>query len=84
MMERRKVGEVFHYFGKAGVAAIRVTEGEVRVRDRLQFQGPTTNFEEVVQSLQIDRQAVPSVAAGGEVGIKVSQKCREGDLVYKL
>jgi len=54
------------------------------VGDRLQFQGPTTNFEEVVQSLQIDRQAVPSVAAGGEVGIKVSQKCREGDLVYKL
>ena len=84
MMERRKVGDVFKFFGKAGVAAIRVTEGEVRVGDRLQFQGPTTNFEELVQSLQIDSQPVPGVTAGREVGVKVSQKCREGDLVFKL
>ena len=84
MMDRVRVGEVFHYFGKAGVAAIRVTEGEIKVGDRLQFQGPTTNFEQVIESMQIDKETVQSVSAGREVGIKVSEKCREGDFVYKL
>jgi translation initiation factor IF-2 len=84
MMERRKVGTVFHFFAKAGVAAVRVTDGEVQVGDRLQFQGPTTDFVETVQSLQVDKAGVPGVGAGQEVGIRVSQRCREGDLVYKL
>ena len=84
MMERRKVGTVFHYFAKAGVAAIRLTDGEVKVGDRLQFQGPTTDFVETVQSMQIEKAAVPGAAAGQEFGLRVSQRCREGDLVYKL
>ena len=83
-MDRRRLGEVFHYFAKAGVAAVRVTEGEVRVGDRLQFQGPTTDFVETVQSLQIEKAMVPQAVAGQEVGVHVSQRCREGDLVYKL
>ena len=83
MMERRKVGEVFKYFGKAGVAAVRFSEA-VRVGDRLQYQGPSTNFDEPVASMQIDGAPVTQVAAGHEAGIKVSQRCREGDLVYRM
>jgi len=84
MMERRKVGTVFHYFAKAGVAAVRLSDGEVRVGDRLQFQGPTTNFEETVQSMQIDKTDVTGAVAGQEFGLRVAQRCREGDLVYRL
>jgi len=83
MMERRMVGEVFKYFGKAGVVAVRFTE-PVHVGDRLQYQGPSTNFDEVVASMQIDGAPVPGVAAGQEAGIKVTQRCREGDLVYRM
>ena len=47
-MEREKIGEVFHFFSKLGVAAIRLTEGGLKVGDTIQIQGPTTNLTQTV------------------------------------
>src|SRR5207249_16856 len=57
-MERKKVGEVFHFFGHIGVAAIKLTDGSLAVGDTVQIQGPTTNLEQPVDSLQIEHGAV--------------------------
>ena len=83
-MEKLRVGEVFHYFPKAGVAAIRVTETPVRVGDTLLFQGPSTNFDQTVDSLEIDKVKVEQATAGQSVGIKVRDRARPGDYVYKI
>ncbi|MEK6986714.1 MAG: EF-Tu/IF-2/RF-3 family GTPase [Candidatus Thermoplasmatota archaeon] len=83
-MERMKVGEVFHYFGKIGVAAIRLTDGALAVGDTIQIQGPSTNLTEVVESLQMEHATVARAERGQEVGVKVKERAREKDLVYKV
>ena len=83
-MERKKVGEVFHFFGHIGVAAIKLTDGSLAVGDTVQIQGPTTNLEQPVDSLQIEHGTVSNAAQGQEVGMKVRDRVREKDFVYKL
>jgi len=83
-MERTKVGEVFHYFGKIGVAAIRLTDGGLAVGDTVVIQGPTTNLEQAVEALQIEHASVKQAERGQEVGMKVRDRVRERDFVYKV
>jgi translation initiation factor IF-2 len=83
-MERTKVGEVFHYFGKIGVAAIRLTDGDLAVGDTIVIQGPSTNVTARVETMQIEHATVPRAARGQEVGVHVADRVRERDLVYKV
>jgi putative protease len=83
-MERKKVGEVFHFFGHISVAAIRLTDGSLAIGDTVQIQGPTTNLEQTVDTLQIEHAAVTNAGMGQEVGMKVRERVREKDFVYKL
>ena len=82
--EKEKVGEVFHYFTKAGVAAINLTDSYLQVGDTILFQGVTTNFSQKVESLQIENAAVQRAELGQSVGIKVKERVREKDLVYRI
>ncbi|MCI4371770.1 MAG: hypothetical protein L3J78_03890 [Thermoplasmata archaeon] len=83
-MEREKVGEVFHFFGHISVAAIRLTDGGIAIGDTVQIQGPTTNLEQTVDTLQIEHGEVSHADRGQEVGMKVRDRVREKDYVYKL
>jgi putative protease len=83
-MPEQKVGEVMKFFSKPSVAAIRVTEGNLKVGDRIKFKGHTTDFEDVIQSMQIENKAVEEAGAGAEIGIRVKERVRENDLVYKV
>jgi len=83
-MEREKVGEVFHYFSKLGVAAIRLTDSGLKVGETIQIQGPTTNLTETVESMQIEQTPVKFATKGQGVGIRVKDKVREKDLVYRV
>ncbi len=83
-MERVKVGEVFHYFGKIGVAAIRLTDGALVVGDMIQVQGPSTNLTQTVETMQIEHDTVKRAEKGQEVGVKLKDRARERDLVYKV
>ncbi len=83
-MERKKVGEVFHFYGKIGVAAIRLTDSALAIGDTVQIQGPTTNLEQTVDTLQIEHADVPHGEIGQEVGMKVRERVRKKDFVYKL
>ncbi len=83
-MEKLKVGEVFHFFAKPMVAAIRVTDAAIRTGDTLLFQGPSTNFDQKVESMQIDKASVAEAGPGQSVGVQVKDRVRPGDLVYKI
>ena len=82
-MEKVEIGRVSHYFGKPQVAAIVLTDG-LKVGDRISIQGHTTDFETVVQSIQIEHDSLEEAEAGDNVGIKVPEKAREHDVVYKI
>src|SRR5437899_9358766 len=83
-LERKKVGEVFHFYTKIGVAAIRVTDDGIAIGDTVQIQGPSTNLEQTVEALQIEHAVVSRAGPGQEVGMKVRDRVREKDFVYKL
>jgi translation initiation factor IF-2 len=82
MSDEVKVGEVIKFFSKPSVAAIKAT-GAIKVGDELHFKGATTDFAEVVASMQIDNSDVTEVASGALVGIKIKDKVRPGDHVLK-
>lgn len=83
-LERKKVGEVFHFYTKISVAAIRITDDGIAVGDTVQIQGPSTNLEQTVDALQIEHAVVSRAGPGQEVGMKVRDRVREKDFVYKL
>ena len=82
-MAEEKVGSVIKYFAKIGVAAIRL-EGSLAVGDTIHIQGHTTDFAQEVGSMQIENQNVPNAGPGADVGIKVQDRVREHDTVYKV
>lgn len=83
-MAETEVGRVNKYFGKVGVAAVEVTQGSIKVGDQLHFKGATTDFTLQVDSMQIDLNPVEEAKQGDLVGIKVPERARTGDKVYKI
>ncbi len=83
-MSEEKVGVVSNYFSKIFVAAVEITDGTVSVGDTLHFLGHTTDCDSKVSSMQIEHKAVTKVKKGDSVGIKVSEKVRENDKVFKI
>ncbi|MDD2352522.1 MAG: EF-Tu/IF-2/RF-3 family GTPase [Candidatus Caldatribacteriota bacterium] len=83
-MEKELVGHVIDYFAKIGVAAIEIESGEIRIGDTLQFRGHTTDFTQEIESMQIENEQIDRAIAGDSVGIKVEERVRGGDEVYKV
>ncbi len=78
-----EIGVVTHFFSKIGVAAIKLT-GSLKIGDKIRIKGATTDFEQTVESMEINRQKIEEAKAGDEIGIKVIDRVREGDKVYKV
>ncbi|HOP85302.1 MAG TPA: hypothetical protein PLM71_02950 [Syntrophorhabdaceae bacterium] len=83
-MEEIEIGKVIKYFSKIGVAAIRITENELKVGDRVKFKGISTDFEQEIESMQVEHEFVERVEKGKDVGVKVKEKVKENDKVYLL
>lgn len=86
MVEEKKeelVGKVTHYFGKIEVGIIELSKG-IKVGDKIHIKGNTTDFEQEVNSMQIEHQNIEKAKKGDVIGLKVKEKVREGDEVYKV
>jgi translation initiation factor IF-2 len=83
-MPESKVGEVVKFFAKPSVAAIVITDGTLKPGDTIHFKGHTTDFTQKVDSMQIDNESVNEAAVGDDVGIKVDERVRPGDVAYKV
>lgn len=81
--ELKKVGNVTHYFTGIGVAVVELDD-TLSVGDRILFQGSTTDFEQTVASMQIEHEDITTAKGGESIGLKVEQRVREGDTVYKI
>jgi len=80
--ELKEVGRISHFFTKISVAVIELTS-TLSVGDRIVIKGPTTNFEQAVDSMQIEHENVKVAKAGQSIGLKVDERVRESDIVYK-
>ena len=78
-----KVGEVSHYFTKIGVAVIEVSS-PLKVGDQIAIKGMTTNFEQTVDSMQVEGENLEEANPGDDIGMKVADRVRKGDIVYHL
>jgi translation initiation factor IF-2 len=79
-----EVGHVSDYFAQVGVAAVTVTGEPIRIGDILHFKGHTTDLIQEVSSMQIEHESVKEAKNGDDVGIKVNDKVRGRDTVYKV
>jgi putative protease len=80
--DMEEIGRVEKYFGKIGVAAIKITAGELKVGDRIKIKGHSTDFDQAIDSMQVEHASVQKVSVGDDVGIKVKEKVHENDKVY--
>lgn len=83
-MPEEEIGKVASYFSKIGVAAIDITKGTLKVGDKIHIKGHTTDIEQDVDLIQIEHQSVPEAKPGDSIGIKVKDRVRDHDIVYKV
>jgi selenocysteine-specific translation elongation factor len=82
-MPEEEIGKVSDFFAHPVVAGIELT-GTMKVGDRIHITGHTTDLEFTVASMQINNANVTEAKAGDSVGVKVSDRVRGGDTVYKV
>ena len=83
MADEVEIGRVVDYFAHVGVAGIDLT-APLRAGDRIRIRGHTTDFEQVADSIQVEHAVVQEAKAGDKIGIKVPDRCRGGDHVYRI
>ena len=82
-VEKKKIGKISHYYGKIGVAVVDL-EDTLAVGDTIEISGPATNVTQTVDSMQIEHENVKQAKKGQSIGMKVSDRVRENDVVYKI
>jgi translation elongation factor EF-1alpha len=80
----KPIGVVTHYFGEPSVAVVKLKTGTLRVGDTIHIRGHTTDFEQRVESLQVDHASVTEVGPKDDFGMKVAGHVREHDVVYRV
>jgi len=83
-MVEEKIGIIEHFFTNINVAAIKITDGELKIGDTIHFVGANTDFTHIVDHMEINRVAVQVAKKGDAIGIKVKDRVREHDIVYKI
>lgn len=83
-MEEKLIGKITHYFTNIGVGVIEITEGDLKVGDKIHIKGATSDFEQTVDSMQIEHENIEKAKKGDAIGLKVGQQVREGDQVFKI
>jgi len=66
------------------VAVLQMTKGTLQVGDRIHLKGHTTDFEQTIESMEIDHEKVEDARGGQIVGLKVTDHAREHDHVFKI
>jgi len=82
-MPEVEIGKVSDFFAKPVVAGIELT-GPIKAGDKIHIKGHTTDLELTIDSMQINNVNVTEGKAGDSVGIKVPDRIRSGDIIYKV
>ena len=77
-----KIGDVSHYYANIEVAVVELT-GKLKTGDRITIRGATTDFTQLVESIQIDHDQVAEAGSGDSIGLVVKDRVRAGDKVFR-
>ena len=77
-----KIGDVIHYYTNVEVAVVELT-GKLKTGDRIMIKGATTDFTQLVKSIQIDHDQVTEAKSGDSIGLEVEYRVRAGDKVFR-
>lgn len=83
-MKEQEIGYVSNFMGNISVAIIEMTKGTLKTGDTVRIKGRTTDFSETVSSMQIEHESVDKVKKKDSLGLKVKNKVRKRDKVYKV
>ena len=76
-------GRITHYYASIGVAAAEVS-GSLEVGNQIHIKGHTTDFEQKIESMQIEHKLVTKAVKGQVIGLKVKDYVREQDMIYRV
>jgi putative protease len=79
---KTQVGEITHFFPNVMVAVVKVAK-DMKLGDKILIEGNITNFEQTIESMQIDRKPISAAKKGQEIGLKVDEVVKEKDKIYK-
>ena len=82
-MDEKQIGAVDHFFGNISVGMIKLTDS-LKVGDKIRIKGSTSDFTQDILSMQINRVPAQEAKAGDIISVKVDQKVRKDDAVYKV
>lgn len=82
-MAESQIGTVDHFFSNISVGMIKLTDA-LKVGDKIRIKGKGAELVHDVDSMQINRVPAQEGKAGDVVSIKVGQKVRQGDAVFKV
>jgi translation initiation factor IF-2 len=83
-LSEEQVGIVRNFFSRISVAAIEITGDSLNIGDTVRVKGAGTDFIQKVESMEIDRKPIQKAEKGMAVGIKIGERTRPGDLVFKV
>ena len=82
-MKEKEIGVVTHYYGKLSVGIVQLSD-TLKVGDTIHIKGHSSDFTQIVDSLQVEHEDVSEAKTGDLIGLKVTQRVHEHDKVYKV
>jgi len=82
-MPKKEIGKISHYYTHIGVAVVELS-GTLKVGDKISIEGASTNFKQDIKSMQIQHKEIKTAKKGDSIGLKVKDRVREHDTVYKV
>ena len=79
----KEIGKVTHYYTHLSVAVVELSD-TLKVGDKIRIKGATSDFEQPVDSMQIEHEKIEEAKAGQSIGLKVKDHVRQHDVVYKV
>ena len=82
--KEKPIGKVTHYFGKIGVAVVKLN-APLKIGEEIRVEGgEATEFTQKVTSIEIDHKKIKQAKKGSEIGLKMKQKVRDGYRIHKI
>lgn len=78
-----EVGIITNFYAKPSAAVVEITKGSLKIGDKIKIKGHTTDFDQIVESMQIEHEPIQEALAGQIIGLKVNERVRIHDRVYK-
>ena len=83
LKELVKIGDISHYYTNIEVAVVELVD-KLKLGDEIMVKGAATEFTQLVESIQIERELVTEADAGDSIGLLVRYRVRAGDQVFRL